>query len=510
MNCCDAWRGTDASWCGACGANLRAGRRAWWRVHTDALVAAAALCASAVTLSVAPRHVVAVAEPVVDGRPATRAVGVAPPPPTPTPTRTLDLAREDPPRCALQGGVATVGHAARVDSLTMMSSAGRASLSWVVAAGRRHGSEDSAALELDAQGGVLSVLRAEVPSTDGSERRSVLRAVAMPWRDREPTAVRDERVEVEGRESLRCGMLEGTLAEPDPSGRGTVSTGGGLFACRTIVTDEPFVFGLHSELSPTGEPAPMVTAVAARWADREATPTGWTLALHTHTAHHGHRRRPVATQHMLFDRYDIEGATGVDVPGAGTLVVFRYHGGLQVGWLDAGLRARGPLQRVETLGGEVGLPRVAVRGDTALVVFADRGPTPDAVPGAPRPDPPPYRLFALRATSSGLDAPVALATRADVQLDEFAPTAAALPDGSWVVTWSEGPRHARPGEEAWRHVLLRRYRGDLSPDGGPLEVLPDHTVSDARVVTLGDRALVSMAEGHGHARRVVVRALTCP
>lgn len=498
--CCDRWRPSTARWCPDCGASLRDEPRTWWRIHADAIGAAAVLLASLALLRVSPREV---AGPRED---EPQALAVAPPAdvrsPSPTPPRgapspVISLAAEAPPRCTLAGEPAQVGHRARVDSLALRAQDGRAELAWVVAGARRRGSEGVAAQELDAEGNVLATPIAEDPPADTETLRNVLRVVPLPAPGGGARHAWDERIEAPEGESIRCGALEAPLAQVD-------GAAGGLFTCRTIATVSPFVLGLRSVASAEATGVVEVEVVAAHHGVRDATPVGWRLPVRV--AARELSRRPL--HRVLFDRFDLEGATGVDVAGA-VLVAFRYRGRLHVGWLDGALRALGELRRVETLGGEVGLPRAASDGQQALVVFADRGPTPPRVRGEPRPAPPPYRIYGVHATRTSLDAPANLATRAGVELDEFAPTPAPLPDGGWVVAWSEGPRHTRRGEEAWRHVLLRRYRADLSADGGPAEVFAGLSASDARVVALGDRVLVAAAAGRGRARSVVVRAGRC-
>lgn len=499
--CCDRWRPSSARWCPDCGASLRDEHRAWWRIHADALGATAALLAALALLHVSPREEggpradepqALILAPTAVARASATATARST-----APSPVLSLAAETPPRCTLLGEPVRVGRRARVDSLSLRVDEGRVELGWVVAAARRRGSEGVAAQELDAEARVLATPIAEDPPAESGVLRNVLRVVSLPSQGGAPRHAWDERTEASDGESVRCGALQGSL-----SALGDVA--GGLFTCRTIATSAPFVLGLRSVASTDGTGAPEVEVVAARLGEREAAPVGWRLPVRVSAREVA--RRPL--HKVLFDRFDLEGATGADVAGA-VVVAFRYRGRLHVGWLDGSLRARGELRRVDTLGGEVGLPRAASNGAEALIVFADRGPTPPRVRGQVRPTPPPYRLYGVRATSSTLDAPAGLATRAGVELDEFAPTPAPLPDGGWVVAWSEGPRHTRRGEEAWRHVLLRRYRADLSADGGPAEAFVGSSASDARVASLGDRLVVAAAEGRGRARSVVVRAGRC-
>ncbi len=508
--CCDAWRASEATWCPGCGAHLRGGRWQWWRVHVDLIAASLVFVGALGGVALASRHAPAMPVPTTRETHENYAASTSPPAPTvtsaPSPRaveRTLRLDPNDPPACQAEDSRTVAGTHADVATLVMRTHGARVGLAWVVAPRRKRGSENSAAVELDASGALRSVLQAEAQLDAEYEEHHVGRVTAAPWRQDAWSVARDERVRSAEREFIRCGPFEGALWQADPLGGSGISTAGGIFACKTLPTDVPAVLALRSETSPVELAAPDATVVAGT-VYGELQATGWTLPLRLRAV-----RRAQVIQRLLHNLADLEGATGLTVAGVGTLVVTRYDGRLRVGWLDENLRARGDLYEIATLGGEVGLPRVAWNGHEALVVFADRGPTPPRVRGLPRPVPPPYRLYALKVTSTGPATPVPLETRPDVIEDEFAPTPAALPDG-WVVVWSDGLRHARRGQEAWRHVLLRRYESDLRPRGGPMELYPEDSASDARVVTLGNRFVVAAAAGRGSSRRVVVRAGVCP
>jgi hypothetical protein len=163
--------------------------------------------------------------------------------------------------------------------------------------------------------------------------------------------------------------------------------------------------------------------------------------------------------------WKLDDAKSITVPrvasieGIGHAAVFRRGGKtgqVTMGWLTENGKKRSELKEVRTGGEMSGTPAIAANESGVLIVFAalkagapgwglELGTSkPGAVPST-------TQRFPLPPGGPGGDA--------------IAPSAAALPDGRWLLQWTEGA----PGNWVVRAQVLER---DLSPRGGAIDLSP--------------------------------------
>ena len=126
------------------------------------------------------------------------------------------------------------------------------------------------------------------------------------------------------------------------------------------------------------------------------------------------------------------------------------------GWIGADRKATGALVNIAGSGGSVGKPAAAWNGREVAVIFADR-PDKDGhyeirIGHAP--------AGTLPTTTTVLPLP-----RGGPGGDAFAPEIAGLPDGRWLLMWTEGA----PGSRAVRAQTLA---SDFAPIGDPIALSP--------------------------------------
>jgi hypothetical protein len=417
--------------------------------------------------------------------------------------------------CAVDTGAVTAGQRTRVDALTLTVREGRVGLGWVSHASARHGHDDAAAVLLDDHGRLIATLDPETDDRVGGIAddwaRVSLGRVTVTFPGGAAQVATDGRSPTPTGVDLACGALHAPLMVRAPTFDGLLlpqSPPSGVYDCQTLHPDAPFALAVRAESADGLEPTDRVSVLVVRGASGEGVSAAWTLPLG--------RVRPPADglwRRRFRELASIDGVQSLALPSGEHLVGFRYRRRLQLGWLGADLRARGPLVEVPTLGGEVGLPRLAWNGHEALVTFADRGPTPPRERGAPTPEPPPYSVYALRiapgATLQGL-APQRLDTRETVDGEEFAPSPAALVDGSWLLAWTDGNKHTHDRDEASQQgVWLRRYSRVLVPVGDAVDITPTESASDPRLAVVGERFVVALASGRGRGRVPLVRSGSC-
>jgi hypothetical protein len=151
------------------------------------------------------------------------------------------------------------------------------------------------------------------------------------------------------------------------------------------------------------------------------------------------------------------GAASVHAAGdRGYLLTYRRAGAIWGGWIGADHRASGDLVKVEGSGGAVGKPAAAWNGREAAVIFADR-PAADSR----------YEIRighgkagAVPATTAVLPLP-----KGGPGGDAFAPDIAGLPDGRWLIMWTEGAAGSRA-------VRAQTLGPDFAPLGDPIALSP--------------------------------------
>jgi hypothetical protein len=154
---------------------------------------------------------------------------------------------------------------------------------------------------------------------------------------------------------------------------------------------------------------------------------------------------------------EVLGAASVHAAGKqGFLLTYRRGGGIWSGWIREDRRAVGDLVRAEGSGGAVGKPSGGWNGREIALIFADR-PEEDghyemrighASPGA------------LPASTTVLPMP-----KGGPGGDAFAPDIAGLPDGRWLLVWTEGAAGSRA-------VRAQTLTPDFAPLGDPIALSP--------------------------------------
>ncbi|MFO0603186.1 MAG: hypothetical protein U0324_08430 [Polyangiales bacterium] len=93
--------------------------------------------------------------------------------------------------------------------------------------------------------------------------------------------------------------------------------------------------------------------------------------------------------------------------------------------------------------------------------------------------------------------------------EDFAPSAAALPDGGWLVVWTRGPRVSERRDPSPQQVLFRRFGASLQPVGDATPASTAGSASDGRVVARDGRFLIAMMGNRSGDRSVQVVAGSC-
>lgn len=169
---------------------------------------------------------------------------------------------------------------------------------------------------------------------------------------------------------------------------------------------------------------------------------------------------PDGAPEKLFDLEALDDDKGIDAlrvrPAAerGTPFVLRRAGVAFAGWLGPDKKPVGSLAKVVGSGGGVGKPTLSWNGREVAIVFADRPKDKEhweiRLAHAPYGEAPrETTVIPLPAGGPGGDA--------------FAPDIMGLPDGRWVLVWTEGP-------EGSRAVRAQTLDDKLAPLGDPIAV----------------------------------------
>jgi hypothetical protein len=141
---------------------------------------------------------------------------------------------------------------------------------------------------------------------------------------------------------------------------------------------------------------------------------------------------------------------------AGYAVVVRKDTGVWGGWLNADRKPVGDLVQVVGSGGSVGKPMAGWNGRGTAVVFADR----------PR-DGGTWEIRVGRSSGASIPTSTVIVPlpKGGPGGDAFAPDITGLPDGRWLLVWTEGPA----GSRAMRALTLAP---DLTPIGDAIALSP--------------------------------------
>lgn len=513
--CCDSWRATGHRWCPSCGERLDGRSRAFWRVHADAIIAVLIAYVGWGAVRVATVQVLrrmynpsAALFAALAASESNGSTGGSGPSAVNESGPSEEGGYDLPPRCELTGESRVVGNRADVASLEMVARGETLGIGWVVPRARRGASDGSGAVSLRFAGDQIEFgeeATGVAPPLAPGPVLQLDRVTPLLWLD-STRNVSDDGVEVDGlNQVLRCGSLRSTLAAQVPGLGAVESRPGEAYDCRTLPVGEGVYFGARSGRLANGAASPTIELFARRDADQSPSPTLWTLPF-------AFARLPAREPLLVGLRhaYDLEGAHGVALSDGRIVVAFRFRNALYLGTVSSDLqRAEGALVRLPTLGGDVGLPRLATDGRDVFVVFADRHSTPHRVAGQPPPEPDRYSIWYSVFRAGEASHPWPLGTSFAEMEDEFAPSVASLPDGSWAVTWSAGPRHPRDWNGVTQRIYLRRYQHDGRYLGGPLQLSRGVTASDSRVIAKDDRIVVAWTTGAHSTRRVIAQGGRC-
>jgi hypothetical protein len=247
---------------------------------------------------------------------------------------------------------------------------------------------------------------------------------------------RDAKVAVGIEVNLGSGDVQGRFEEkadeeiervtPTPATEFSVARAGGTGALKSpieVPVTPPFAVGLEGEAwalaaPPTGATAPL-----------------WPLA--------GDEKVAAATVHVAGEKgYALTFRRGSDA-------IFG-------GWIGPDRKAVGALVAIAGSGGSVGKPAAAWNGRELAVIFADR-PDKDGH----------YEIRIGHAAAGAVPATTAVLPlpRGGPGGDAFAPDIAGLPDGRWILMWTEGASGSRA-------VRAQTLAADFSPLGDPIALSP--------------------------------------
>lgn len=168
---------------------------------------------------------------------------------------------------------------------------------------------------------------------------------------------------------------------------------------------------------------------------------------------------PGAAPSALWPLIGDEGLGAASVHAAGNrgfALTFRRAGAVWSGWIGADRKAAGDLVKVMGSGGQVGKPAGGWNGREIAVIFADR-PSEEAR----------YEIRIGHGPAGKLPSATTVLPlpKGGPGGDAFAPDIAGLPDGRWILMWTEGAA----GSRAVRALTLA---SDFTPLGDPIALSP--------------------------------------
>lgn len=142
--------------------------------------------------------------------------------------------------------------------------------------------------------------------------------------------------------------------------------------------------------------------------------------------------------------------------GLGYALVFRREGAIWSGWLGADKKPVGELVKVVGSGGQVGKPNIGWNRRELALIFADKPAGRDH-----------YEIRIAHAKTGSIpDATTVIPLpRGGPGGDAFAPDIAGLPDGRWVMVWTEGAAGSRA-------LRAQTFDHEFTPLGDPIALSP--------------------------------------
>jgi hypothetical protein len=147
----------------------------------------------------------------------------------------------------------------------------------------------------------------------------------------------------------------------------------------------------------------------------------------------------------------------VQIAGAGGYaLVFRREGAIWSGWIGPDRAAVGELVKVAGSGGQVGKPNIGWNHRELALIFADKPAGRDH-----------YEIRVAHAKTGSIPSVTSVIPlpRGGPGGDAFAPDIAGLPDGRWVMVWTEGAAGSRA-------IRAQTFEPDFTPLGDPIALSP--------------------------------------
>lgn len=142
--------------------------------------------------------------------------------------------------------------------------------------------------------------------------------------------------------------------------------------------------------------------------------------------------------------------------GSGYGLVFRRDGAIWSGWIGLDRQSVGELVKVVGSGGPVGKPNMGWNHRELALIFADKP------AGSDR-----YEIRVAHAKTGSIPAVTTVIPlpKGGPGGDAFAPDIAGLPDGRWVMVWTEGASGSRA-------IRAQTLEADFTPLGDPIALSP--------------------------------------
>jgi hypothetical protein len=142
--------------------------------------------------------------------------------------------------------------------------------------------------------------------------------------------------------------------------------------------------------------------------------------------------------------------------GSGYGLVFRRESAIWSGWIGLDRKPVGELVKVVGSGGAVGKPNVGWNHREIAVIFADKPAGSDH-----------YEIRVAHAKTGSIPATTTVIPlpKGGPGGDAFAPDIAGLPDGRWVMVWTEGASGSRA-------IRAQTFESDFTPLGDPIALSP--------------------------------------
>ncbi|HEX9620666.1 MAG TPA: hypothetical protein VF989_11055, partial [Polyangiaceae bacterium] len=251
-----------------------------------------------------------------------------------------------------------------------------------------------------------------------------------------------------------------------------------------LTSKQPLSFAVDRADSPLRWPTSIDTVPRTTVGVADAGFSRWTRGQTPRVLWRGDGAEPITTPRVA------------RAPDGRFAVTFRrggQDGSVLVGWLDRDGTARGELGRIGAGGRLVGTPAIAATASEILVAFASRGTETE-----------PWHVELARAPHDRLPSAARRTPLPNAEHDAMSPALAALPDGRWLLQWTERL-------QAKYRVRVALLDSALEPLGRPLDVSPEGVDAGQGALWAGGaRALSLYAVNEDQRQELWGVQLRCP